>query len=123
MEIFLSFKSNFLAFVVLESFLACEGQPPSHPFAMDSQNPISDPACLEGSGEWSWRSRELLFVNLAVAREVSPPREKSVILNPKPANIYLLSTYYVPGPVLRSLMYGISLNAHEKQKQHSRLYP
>lgn len=82
MEIFLSFKSNFLAFVVLESFLACKCQPPSPSFALDSQTPTSDPVCLGGELRESQFLRAP-FLNHMVAREGFPCRvEKSVILNP-----------------------------------------
>lgn len=53
MEIFLLFKSNFLAFVVLENFLGCKCQPPSPSFALDTWTPSSDPLCFGGGGKWS----------------------------------------------------------------------
>lgn len=61
MEIFLLFKSNFLAFVVLENFLGCKCQPPSPRFALDTWAPSSDPLCFGGGGKWSLYLWELLL--------------------------------------------------------------
>lgn len=51
MEIFLLFKSNFLACVVLENFLGCKCQLPSPSFVLDTWTPSSDPLCFGGEME------------------------------------------------------------------------
>lgn len=82
MEIFLSFKSNSLAFVVLESFLGFEWKPSSSSFALGSWAPISDSACL--GGKWSLCLWKLFFKKSHVAARGGflCRVQRSVILNP-----------------------------------------
>lgn len=77
MEIFLSFKSNFLVFVVLASFLGREWQPPSSSLASASQAPVSGPARYRGD-----MGSALVFWHPVATREGLPRRvERSVISN------------------------------------------